>query len=138
MTKTLFALAASAAIVLTCGIGCNKSSEGGISGTKETFKLGAPTMAVSLKQGDKQTATITVDRDSGFQQTVKLDAQAPKGLKVDFDKSSVKPADGKDVAMSITADKDAALGDHVIKVTGKPDTGNATTVDVKVTVSAPK
>ncbi len=138
MSKSYLVLAASAALALTVGIGCNKSSEGGVSGTKDTFKIGAPPLATTIKQGDKQTVPITVDRDSGFQQSVKLDAQAPKGLKVDLDKSTVKPSDLKDVALSITADKDCPLGDHVVKVTGKPDTGNPTTVEVKVTVTAMK
>jgi len=138
MSKNLLVLAASAALALTVGIGCNKSSEGGVSGTPNTFKVGAPAMATTIKQGDKQTVSITVDRDSGFQQSVKLDAQAPKGLKVDMDKSTVKPSDAKEVSLSITADKDCALGDHMIKITGKPDTGNAVTVDVKVTVAAMK
>ena len=34
MTKIFFALAASAALALACGIGCNKSSEGGVAGSK--------------------------------------------------------------------------------------------------------
>ncbi len=138
MLKSTLALTASVALALTLGLGCNKSSEGGVAGTNNSFKIGAPTMATTVKQGDKQTVSLTIDRDSAFQQNVKLDAQAPKGLKADFDKSTVKPGEAKEVALSITADKDAPLGDHVIKVTGKPDTGNATTVDVKVTVSAPK
>jgi len=138
MLKSTLALTASVALALTLGLGCNKSSEGGAPGTKDSFKISAPTMATTLKQGDKQTVTLTIDRDSAFQQNVKLDAQAPKGLKVDFDKSTIKPGDAKDVAMSVTADKDAAITDHIIKVTAKSDTGNATTVDVKVTVTAPK
>ena len=138
MSNHCLVLTVSAAIALTVGIGCNKSSEGGVSGTSNTFKVGAPTMATTIKQGDKQTVSITVDRDSGFQQSVKLDAQAPKGLKVEMDKSSVKPSDAKEVSLAITAEKDCPLGDHVIKITGKPDTGNAVNVDVKVTVTAPK
>lgn len=136
MLKTYLVLAAST--VLAVGIGCNKSSEGGISGTKDSFKIAAPAVATIIKQGDKQTVSVTVDRDSGFQQSVKLDAQAPKGLKVDLDKSTVKASDPKEVALSITADKDCPLGDHAVKVTAKPDTGNPTTVEVKVTVTAMK
>ena len=138
MSKNLLALAASATFALVGGIGCNKSSEGGQAGTTNSFKVAPPTLPVSVKQGDKHTVTLTLERGSAFQQTVHFDAQAPKGLKVEFDKSSVKAADGKDVAMSVTADKDAALGEHVIKVTAKPETGDATTFDVKVTVSDKK
>ena len=138
MSKNYFVLAVSAALALVGGIACNKSSEGGMTGTNNSFKMSAPTLPVTLKQGDKQTVTLTLDRGSGFQQTVKLDAQPPKGLKVEFDKSTVKASDAKEVSMSITADKDTALGDHVIKVTAKPDTGAETTLDVNVKISAVK
>jgi len=135
MTKNLLVLAAAAVFAVAGGVGCNKSPQGGVAGTSNSFKVSAPTIPVSLKQGDKQTVTVTVDRDSGFQQAVKLDAEAPKGLKAEFDRKSVKASDAKDVSLSITADKDAALGDHIIKVTATPDTGSATTVDVKVTIT---
>ena len=135
MSKQLLTLVAAGLIAAFGGIGCNKSPEGGVTGTKNSFKVTAPTLPLMLKQGDKQTVTVTLDRESGFQQTVKLDAQAPKGLKADFDMKSVKASDAKDVSLSITADKDAALGDHVVKVTATPDTGSATTVDIKVTVT---
>ena len=138
MSKNYFILAVSAILALAGGVACNKSSEGGMSGTNNSFKISAPTLPVMLKQGDKQTVTLTLDRGSGFQQTVKLDAQPPKGLKVEFDKSTIKASDAKEVSMSITADKDTALGDHVIKVTAKPDTGAETTLDVNVKISAVK
>ena len=138
MSKNSFILAVSAILALAGGVACNKSSEGGMSGTNNRFKISAPTLPVMLKQGDKQTVTLTLDRGSGFQQTVKLDAQPPKGLKVEFDKSTIKASDAKEVSMSITADKDTALGDHVIKVTAKPDTGAETTLDVNVKISAVK
>jgi hypothetical protein len=138
LTKIHLSLAAAALFALSGGIGCNSSSTGGMTGTDNSFKVVAPTLPVTLKQGDKHTVNLTVDRGSGFQQTVKLDADAPKGLHVDFDKSTVKAGDPKEVAMSITADKDAAIGEHTIKVTAKPETGTATTVNVKVTVSAVK
>ena len=138
MSKNSFILAVSAILALVGGVACNKSSEGGMSGTNNSFKISAPTLPVMLKQGDKQTVTLTLDRGSGFQQTVKLDAQPPKGLKVEFDKSTIKASDAKEVSMSITADKDTALGDHVIKVTAKPDTGAETTLDVNVKISAVK
>ncbi len=135
MSKSFLVLAVSAILTAACGIGCNKSSEGGVAGSNNSFKVSAPTMAVSIKQGDKQTVSLTLDRGSDFKQTVKLDAQAPKGLSVSFDKSTVKAGDAKEVAMSISADKEAAIGEHVIKVTAKPETGNETNVDVKVTVA---
>lgn len=138
MSNRIFSLFACGTLALTGLVGCNKSSEGGAPGTANSFKVSGPTMATTLKQGDKQTVTITLERGADFKQTVKLDSNAPKGLKVDFDKSTVKASDAKEVSLSITAEKDAPLGDHVVKVMAKPETGNETTVDVKVTVVAPK
>jgi len=135
MSKQLLAMAAAGLIAAFGGLGCNKSPEGGVTGTKNSFKVSAPTIPTMLKQGDKQTVTVTLDRDSAFQQTVKLDAVAPKGIKADFDRTTVKSSDPKDVSLSITADKDVALGDHVIKITATPDSGSATSVDIKVTIS---
>lgn len=135
MSKNLLTLAAAFSFAIAGAVGCNKSPEGGVAGTSNSFKVSAPTLPTTIKQGDKQTVSVSVDRDSGFQQAVKLDAQAPNGLKAEFDRKTVKGGDPKDVALSITADKDAALGDHVVKVTATPETGSATTVDVKVTVT---
>ncbi len=138
MSKTFILLTISVALAVASGIACNKSSEGGAPGTTNTFTVSPPTLPVSVKQGDKQTITLTLNRGSGFKETVNLTAQEPKGIKVTFDKSSVKASDPKEVAMSVSADKDAALGDNVIKVTAKPETGAETTFDVKVSVSAVK
>jgi uncharacterized membrane protein len=120
------------------GIGCNQSPQGGAVGTSNTFRVTAPTMATTIKQGDKQTITLSVDRNSDFKQSVKLSAEAPKGLKADLSKTTVAAGDPKDVSMQVSVDKDAAVGDHHIKVTATPDTGAATTVDVKITVEATK
>ncbi|QEL20848.1 COG1470 family protein [Limnoglobus roseus] len=129
---------------LLVATGCNQSSPGGHAETKsttksgDTFTLKAPTLATTIKQGDKQTITLTVDRGSDFKQNVKLSTGAPKGLKVDFANTTVNSSDKADVSVSITADKDAPVGDHTIKVVGKPDSGTDTSVDVKVKVEATK
>ena len=47
---------------------------------------------------------------------------------------SVTASERGEVQMTIKAAKDAPVGDHVIRVTGTPDAGSATTLDVKVTV----
>jgi uncharacterized membrane protein len=120
------------------GAGCNQSPQGGATGTNNTFRLTAPVMSTTIKQGDKQTVTLSVDRNSDFKQSIELTADAPKGLRADLAKSTVAAGDPKDVSLQISANKDAAVGAHVVKVTATPDTGAATTVDVKVTVEAPK
>ena len=47
----------------------------------------------------------------------------------------IKSSDPEDFTLTVSVDKDAPLGDQVIKVTGTPEGGGAaTTVDVKVNV----
>jgi uncharacterized membrane protein len=121
---------------LTVLAGCNNSPEGGTPGTRNSFTLKGPTLTTTIKQGDTQTVTLTVDRDSEFKQTVKLTVQEPTGIDADLSKTQVTSADPKDVALTIRVAKDAALGDHVVKVTGTPVSGGATRVDVKVMVEA--
>jgi len=160
MKRTLFTAAAAA--VLATGFGCNQSPPGGkptgspnpgtgstpattahstesglpsITGDKGTFTIKAPVLSKSIKQGDKETLDLTIDRGSEFKQGIKLTADAPKGVKAELSKSQVAAGDPDKVSLSVSVDKDAALGDQTIKVTGTPDTGNATSVDVKVKVT---
>jgi uncharacterized membrane protein len=123
-----------AAVLVSAG--CNNSSTGGHTGTNDSFKLKAPAMATTLKQGDRETVTVTLDRGSNFKQNVKLDATAPSGLKVDLANKTVNSSDKADVAVTVEADKTAPVGEHVVKITGTPETGAATTVDFKVKVEA--
>jgi len=140
-------LAALAAIVV---VGCNKSPEGGhttnsgstnsstnssTSGEKATFTLHAPTLTTTIKQDNSQSVDLTVKRGKDFKEGVKLSATSPSDkIKAEFNKDKVAASDPDDVALKITVAKDAPLGESVIKVTGTPDSGTATSVDVKVNV----
>jgi len=135
MKKILTTFAAALFAVST--MGCNKSPEGGSPGTKDSFKVAGPTTSTTIKQGNKETVTLTLDRGSDFKKKVTLDAKAPDKVKVTFDKSSVAPSDDKTVKMTIDVDKDAPVGDHVIHVSATPESGNATSLDVKVKVDKP-
>jgi uncharacterized membrane protein len=127
----------SLATALALGLGsagCNNSPQGGNPGTSDSFKVTAPTMTTSLKQGEKETVTMNVTRGTDFKKNVDLKADAPKGLKAVLVSSKVAPSDPATISMTIEADKTCPLGDHIVKVTATPDSGAATTVDVKVTV----
>lgn len=137
-------LLATTALALCALAGCNSSPPGGVTsaGDKESFKIVAPTIPVMIKQGDKKTETITLSRGPDFKQDVLLSLEAPKGLKVEMPKSllgklTVKAGEPGEIPVSITADKDAAVGDSTIKITGTPEKGTATSVEIKVTVSRP-
>jgi uncharacterized membrane protein len=116
-------------------VGCKKSEEGGRAGN-DTFKVVVPVMNVDVKQGEVQTARVSVERGAGFKQGVKLEVKAPTGLQVDPDSTMVKPGDKADVQLKITAAKDAPLGESKIRVKGTPDKGEPAETDFTVTVSA--
>ena len=143
MKKTLFA----AVVVVAAATGCNQSPPGGntpasnssdaksnLTAGKDTFSISAPMLAKDIKQGDKETVTLSVKRGSEFKQPVKLSVDVPKGLKAELSKPAVAMGDPDDVMLSIMVDKDAPLGDSTITVKGTPDSGTATSVGVKVKV----
>lgn len=126
---TVLSLAAIAAV------GCNKSPEGGgAKGTNDTFTFSAPTLSKSIKQGDRESVDLSLNRGSDFKKAVDFKADAPKGLSVKFAPATIKPSEPAKTSMTIEADKELALGDYTVKVTATPEAGTATTHDVKVTV----
>jgi uncharacterized membrane protein len=132
MKKVCALLLAAGLAVLT---GCeNKSTPGGPGATggdkdhkpilgqsDNSFSLDVPKLTTDVKQGETKQITIGISRGKNFDQDVKLDfSGAPAGVTVKPASSEIKKGD-KEVAVSIEAAKDAALGDHTITVTGKPE-----------------
>lgn len=132
--RKLLSLAALAAIV---AVGCNKSPEGGTPGTSSSFTITAPTIPSSIKQGDRETVKMSLDRKSDFKKDVKLSVTAPEHIKAELSKDVIKASDPTDFTLTISVDKNAALGDQVVKVVGTPEGGSATSVDVKVKIAQP-
>jgi uncharacterized membrane protein len=122
-------------IAMAALVGCKKSEEGGRAGT-DTFRVVVPAMSTDVKQGEVQTVRVSVERGAGFKQGVKLEVKAPTGLQVDPDSTMVKPGDKGDVQLTITAAKDAPLGEQKIQVKGTPDKGDSTQTEFKIIVSA--
>jgi uncharacterized membrane protein len=120
--------------LMIVSVGCNNSPQGGNPGTSDSFKVSAPVMTTTIKQGEKETVTLTLQRGTDFKKNVEVKADAPKGLNVVMKSSRVNASDPADVSFTVEADKAAPLGDHIIKVTATPESGAATTVDVKVNV----
>jgi uncharacterized membrane protein len=126
---------------LTLGsLGCNKSPEGGQTGRnsadEKTFTVTGPTLETTIKQGEKRAIDLTMDRDDNFTSKVTFSAEEPEGLQVNFPKAMFEPKDGEKVQMMVTAEKDAVPGEKTITVTAKPETGAATSLQVKVEVEA--
>ncbi|RPI59119.1 MAG: hypothetical protein EHM48_09375 [Planctomycetaceae bacterium] len=122
-------------VAMVAMVGCKKSESGGGAGN-ETFKVVVPAIGVNVKQGESQTAKMSIERGDGFKQAVKLEVKAPKGVKVELNNSTVKPGDNNEVQLTITADNDAPIGEGKILVKGTPDKGEFAETEFKVTVSA--
>lgn len=128
----------SLAVVATlAAVGCNKSPEGGTPGTSSSFVITAPTIPTTIKQGEREILKLSLDRKSDFKKDVKLSVTAPDHIKTELSKDTIKASEPSDFTLTVTVDKTAAQGDHSIKVTGTPEGGSATSVDVKVKVVAP-
>ena len=123
-----------AAITALTFAGCNHSPEGGTPGTSSSFTISAPTLTSTIKQDNKESVKLTLNRGTDFKKGVKLSVSAPDKIKADLSKDAVAPSDSGEVTLNISAAKDAPLGDQVIRVTGTPEGGTATTVDVKIKV----
>src|SRR5262249_8819278 len=124
-----------------CYLGCNESHPGGPNATKpreektatertrdatgvgtseNTFKISLPTLETSVKQGEKKMVKIGISRGKNFDQDVKLDfGKLPNGVTVSPATPTIKHGDN-DVEVNFEANKDAAVGDHVIVVTANP------------------
>jgi hypothetical protein len=135
MTRILSA-AAAAVLALTTAA-CNKSPEGGTPGTNQTFNITTAPGDTNLKPGEEKTIVLTVRRDDNFTQpvTLKADSQSPK-IDAKVNKTRMEGSD-REVTLTVKAAVDAPKGQHVIKVTGTPQTGQPTSLDVKVEVVNP-
>lgn len=88
---------------------------------KDTFTLNVSNL--SLKQGEKQTVPVEIQRDNKFDQDVALNfGTLPKGVTLESDAHVIKHGENKANVEFNVAD-DAALGDFDVKVTGHPAKG---------------
>jgi len=125
-----------AALAAALVVGCNKSPEGGDTATGDKFTISAPDLRTTIKQGDRESVTIKLDRSKEFKQNVKLAAKsANEKVKATFAKDTIAPSDPAEASLAIEVAKDAPEGDHTINVTATPDNGKAVSVDVKIKVA---
>ena len=118
------------------GPGVNKAKENKpvIGQATETFNLDVPTLSTHVKQGETKSFTIGVKRGSNFMEDIKLMFDdVPTGVTLDPAHPMLKSSE-KEVAIKATATDTAALGDFMIKVTGRPTTGADAKVTLKLTV----
>ena len=118
--------------------GCQSSSSRGGSVLKdEGFKIAVPTFATQIKQGEVQIVTVSLERGVHFMQDVKLKIESSNGINVEPDSVIIESSDTPDVQLTITAAKDAALGEYSVRVVGIPKTGKSTSTKFNVNVVAP-
>lgn len=104
---------------------------------ENTFRLDAPNLATTIKQGETKIVTIGISRSENFDQDVKLIfAELPKGVTIEPAEPIIKKGE-KEVKFDVTATADAALNDFTIKMTGHPATGKDATNEFKLTVEMP-
>ena len=103
----------------------------------EGFKISTPTFDTKIKQGETESLTISLNRGEYFKRDVTLEIKASKGISVEPTKALVRGSEKPDVHVRVTAAKDADLGQYKIFVKGTPETGEATSTEITVTVVSP-
>jgi uncharacterized membrane protein len=124
------------ALTVAAVSGC-ASPRGGSMSSDEGFKIAASTFTKDVKQGDRQTVTVSLKRDKYFKQDVTLEVTATSGISVEPSKVVVKASESPDVQFQVKAPKDAALGEYLVHVVATPKTGNPTSKDFTVKVVGP-
>ncbi len=130
------AMAMVMALALTVAFGCMSPKGGGMS-NDDGFKIQVPVFATDIKQGDRQTITVTLRRGESFKQDVRLQINASEGIRVTPTDVLVKASDTPEVQLQIAVPKDAALSEYRVYVKGTPETGEPTSIAIKVKVVAP-
>jgi hypothetical protein len=116
-------------------VGCNKSPEGGSAGTKDSFTITAPTVPTTIKQDNKESEKLTLNRGSDFKKDVKLSVAPVDKLKLELSKDVIKASEASpaEFTVTVTPAKDAPVADYKVKVTGTPE-GGGTPTSVEFTV----
>ncbi|MFO8012542.1 MAG: hypothetical protein R6X20_04460 [Phycisphaerae bacterium] len=135
MKRTIVMVATT--LALSVIVGC-ASPRGGSLSSDEGFKIaGGPLFATSVKQGDRETMTVSLERDKYFKEDVTLEATATSGLRVEPSKVVVKASESPEVQFQVTASEDAALGEYLLHIVATPETGAPTSKDFTVKVVGP-
>ena len=101
-----------------------------------TFSLSVPFQAITLKQGEEKAVVIGINRGANFGEEVALKvAGLPEGVTLDPADPVIKPG-STDANLVLKAERDAALGDFTVKVTGQTASSGAdSSNEFKITVT---
>jgi uncharacterized membrane protein len=114
--------------------GCTRSQPGGGPDKPSQFTINGPATSTSVRPGETNTVALQVSRGSDFKQDVKLKIEAPAGVTVEPSATVVKGGEKGDINLKVAVAKDVTPGEHIIHVTGTPDSGKVTTLDLKLSV----
>jgi len=104
---------------------------------ENTFRLDAPNLGTTIKQGETKVVTIGISRSKNFDQDVTLMFQdLPKGISIEPAEPMIKH-DEKEVKFNVTAAADAAVNDFSIKMIGHPASGKDATDTFMLKVQMP-
>jgi uncharacterized membrane protein len=134
--KKIIAITVVLMVLAAVSSGTN-SPRGGSVAKGEGFKIDVPTFDVKVKQGEIEVVTIKLHRGKFFKKDVTLEILVDKGISIEPAKIIVKASDKSVVDLTIKVPKDAPLGGYTAEVTGKPTTGEPTSVQFTVKVIAP-
>ena len=135
--KTVISIVLLVALAALYGCQTSQSPQGGSVIKDEGFKISVPYATTTMKQGDVQTAIVTLQRDDYFKQNVRLLINTTKGITLDPTSVLIKSSDRPDVLIRITVAPDAALGEYGIRVMGTPETGEPASTVFTVKVVSP-
>jgi len=149
MRKQILFAAASLAVVV---LGCEQGTPGGPGATQapprstttanrptysesdRTFTLSVPVLAVRVKQGDTESATISLSRGRNFDEDVRLEFSGmPKGVTIEPGSVMIARSE-KEAKINFHASANAAVGEFTINVTGHPTQGLDAKNEMKLTV----
>ena len=100
----------------------------------ESFSVSLPLLSTTLKQGQSETVSISINRDKSFDQDVTLMfGEMPAGVTVAPADLVIKAGE-TEAQVTLSAAADAALGDFTVKVAGHPAKGTDTSNDLKLSV----
>jgi uncharacterized membrane protein len=104
---------------------------------RDDFTVKVPNGYTNVTQGEQQSITVKINRNGKFDQevTLKFDPPVGSGLHVEPATATVAK-DKKETQVTVRADAGAKTGTTDIRVTGMPQTGKATDVNLGVEVKA--
>jgi len=104
---------------------------------ENTFRLDAPNLATSIKQGESKVITIGISRAKNFDQDVTLMfKELPNGITIEPAEPMIKHGE-KDVKLTVSAAADAAVNKFTIEMVGHPATGPDATNKFDISVEKP-